>query len=63
MSSENKVDDGVMLKAFDRILDSYNDKKITKEVMLDKCKSLHKKLSLTFMARNSTIESMKGTIE
>lgn len=35
----------IMLR-FDKIFDEYNDKKMTKEVMLEACKKLYAKLSI-----------------
>lgn len=40
--------DASVVRSIDMVLDSYNSKKITKEVMLERCKKLHTKLSLAF---------------
>jgi hypothetical protein len=47
-SQKDKENDEVVLKLIDSVLDSYNDKRIVKDVMLKRCKQLYTKLSLTF---------------
>ena len=40
-----------MLKEFDKLFDSYNDKKITKEQMLEKSSVLYKELERSYKER------------
>ncbi len=46
--NKNSNDEDV-LKWFDQTFDDFNDKKITKEIMLKNCKELHSKLSSKFL--------------
>ena len=47
----------LVLEKFDDIFDQYNDKKITKEQMLDCCTELYKKLPLSWRTK---VEKKKG---
>ena len=41
----------LVLEKFDDVFDQYNDKKITKEQMLDCCTELYKKLPLSWKTK------------
>ncbi len=46
----------LVLEKFDDVFDQYNDKKITKEQMLDCCTELYKKLPLSWKTREEKKE-------
>jgi hypothetical protein len=48
MAREEK---GEILRQFDVVFDEYNNKKITKELMLKRCEYLHKKLLVSYTVK------------
>ena len=48
MSNYTRESESQVLKQFDKIFDSFNAGKITKECMLVDCKTLYKKLQLSY---------------
>lgn len=51
MNNSKRESERQVLNQFDKVFDDYNDKKITKEQMLEKCSVLYKKLELSYKDR------------